>query len=109
MPLLQNQYIPVMIDACKKSNFKHWNSIEAHAENEFRSLVLMLKWLNEMRTNKEMTTEEARIHIDIQKNTMRTRLMALPNITMVESEHIINKAIDSIRPDLYAQMDWIII
>ena len=70
---------------------------------------MMLDWINKMNDQKEMTTEQARIHIDIQKNTMRTRLMALPAITMIDAEHIINTAIDSIRPKLYEQMDWVII
>ncbi len=69
----------------------------------------MLEWINKMNRQNEMSTEQARIHIDIQKNTMRTRLMTLPNISMMDAEHIINTAIDSIRKKLYEQMDWVII
>ena len=56
-----------------------------------------------------MTTEQARVYIDIHKNTMRTRLMTLPNITIIDAEHIINTGIDSIRKELYSQMEWVII
>jgi hypothetical protein len=69
----------------------------------------MLEWVRKMQKDSQMSTELARIHIDIQKNTMRTRLMALPEITMVDAEHIINGGIDSIRKDLYEKMEWVII
>jgi hypothetical protein len=98
-----------MLDACSRANFVHWTTIRPHAENEFNSLLQILNWLSEMRNKNEMTTEEARIYIDIQKNTMRTRLMSLPLVNMVEAEQIINTSIDSIRKDLYTNMDWVII
>lgn len=69
----------------------------------------MLFWLDEMKHSGEMDTEQARIHIDIQKTTMRTRLMALPGISVVEAEHIINDAIDSIRKEIYDNLEWVII
>jgi hypothetical protein len=40
---------------------------------------------------------------------MRTRLMAIPGISMIDAEHIINCAIDSIRKDVYEKTDWVII
>jgi hypothetical protein len=109
MNTLQTTHISTMMEACNQTHFTHWQLIKPHAEVEFRSLLLILNWLNEMKHKQEMTTEQARIHIDIQKTTMRTRLMALPEVTMVESEQIINIGIDSIRKDLYKQMDWVII
>jgi len=105
----QTQYLSAMLDACNKAKFNNWNTIKPHAENEFNSLLQVLLWLAKMRQNDEITTEQARIHVDIQKNTMRTRLMTLPSVTMVDAEHIINTAIDSIRTDFYTQMDWVII
>jgi hypothetical protein len=104
-----SQHLSTMIKACIEARFANWTAIQPHAENEFNSLLLILQWLTEMRKKGEMTTEQARIHIDIQKNTMRTRLMTLPSVSMVEAEHIINTGIDSIRKDLYAKIDWVII
>lgn len=69
----------------------------------------MLYWLDTMQKTAEMNTEQARIHVDIQKTTMRTRLMALPDLNVVETEHLINEAIDSIRKEVYKDLNWIII
>ncbi|MES2559715.1 MAG: hypothetical protein V4590_08250 [Bacteroidota bacterium] len=109
MDTTQNMLIQLMLTACEKIDIKQWDTIKPHAEHEFKGLLIMLEWINKMNRQNEMSTEQARIHIDIQKNTMRTRLMTLPNISMMDAEHIINTAIDSIRKKLYEQMDWVII
>lgn len=109
MDTTQNALIQLMLNACEKIAIPHWEQIKPHAEHEFRGLLMMLEWINKMNRQQEMTTEQARIHIDIHKNTMRTRLMSLPNITMMDAEHTINTGIDSIRKQLYDKMDWVII
>lgn len=109
MNTLHSHFLATMVNACEQAQFAHWQQVKPHAENEFNSLLQIIEWLWEMRKKNEMSTEQARIHIDIQKNTMRTRLMTLPLVSMVEAEQIINTAIDSIRKDLYAKTDWVII
>lgn len=99
--------LDAMMHTCMDKTATGKNKI--HIENEFKSLIMMLFWLDEMKHSGEMNTEQARIHIDIQKTTMRTRLMSLPGISVIEAEHIINDAIDSIRKEIYDHLDWIII
>lgn len=105
----RQSYLKLMLRACEEQQIEQWQNIKAHAENELRSLLLMIEWLAEMKTAGEISTEQARIHIDIQKNTMRTRLMSLPGISMVAAEHLINNAIDSVRKDLYEEIGWVIV
>jgi len=104
-PILLNK----IMNACNQAHFDQWKAMSTYAENEFRSLLLLIDWIGEMRLKNIITIEEARIHIDIQKNTMRTRLMALPQINMLEADHIINTGIDGIRKELYETMEWVII
>lgn len=105
----QNNYLNRMLKACEQKPVSNWETIRPYAENEFRGLLLLLDWVGNMKKYGEMDTELARIHIDIQKNTMRTRLMVLPDVTLTEAELIINHAIDSIRQELYQKMGWVII
>ncbi len=109
MEATQTILIQQMTNACEKMSISHWESIKPYAEHEFKGLLMKLEWINQMKRQKEMTTEQARVYIDIHKNTMRTRLMTLPNITIIDAEHIINTGIDSIRKELYSQMEWVII
>jgi predicted DNA-binding protein (UPF0251 family) len=105
----QQKYLKKMVDSCESSRIVFWPEIKQYAEHEFKSLLLMIDWLEQMKLQEEMSTEQARIHVDIQKNTMRTRLMALPGIDMIIAEKIINSAVDSIRKELYNEADWVII
>ncbi len=98
-----------MLFACEKAEFKNWNSIKPFISNELTSLILMLKWIKDMKLKNEMDAEQARIHLDIQKNTTRTRLMALPDMTMLEADHLINQSIDAIRKEIYEYIGWVII
>jgi hypothetical protein len=105
----ETKHLSAMMMTCEQAHFAHWQTIKPQAENEFRGLLLMLDWIKDMKLKNAITTEQARIHIDIHKNTMRTRLMSLPDVSMTDAEHIINSAIDSIRKDIYDKLDWVII
>lgn len=91
------------------NNRKYSENVIQQIKVEFESLLLMLAWLNEMMDKKELSVEEARIHIDIQKNTMRTRLMGLPGISLLEAEHLINEGVDAIRSEIYSEVRNVII
>lgn len=109
MNTTQHNLLNLMLNACETMHIPQWEVIKPHAEHEFEGLLIKLNWIMEMKQQQEMNTEQARIHIDIQKNTMRTRLMALPSLSMLEAEHLINTAIDSVRQKIYEETDWIII
>jgi hypothetical protein len=98
-----------MLDACEETAVNAWHLVKPYAEIEFTGLLHMIDWLHRMKQQSKLTTEEARIHIDIQKATMRTRLMAIPGISMTDAERIINCAVDSIRKDVYDKTNWVII
>jgi hypothetical protein len=84
------------------------NQVQFYIAGEFSSLLSTVAWVQKMKSVGLLNQEEARIHIDIQKTTMRTRLMALPAMSMVASERLINTAIDSIRKPVYDEIHWVI-
>ncbi len=90
-------------------NHNHSEHALLQIKAELESLLLMLIWLNDMMEKKELSIEEARIHVDIQKNTMRTRLMTLRGMSLLESEHLINAAVDAVRPEIYSEVKNVII
>jgi len=96
-----------MITACEQKNFLNWEVVRPHAENEFTGLLLMLEWVGKMQKDIHMSTELARIYVDLQKNTMRNRLMSVAGVTLKDAEGIINRAIESIRKDLFEQMEGV--
>lgn len=98
-----------MIQVCDELNINNWPVLKPRVVNEIQSFTLMIRWLKEMREKGEMDAEQARIHIDIQKTTMRTRLMAMPGIEMRVAENILNASIDAVRKDIYEYLGWVVV
>jgi hypothetical protein len=103
----RKSYMSCMISACEQKNILNWEVVRPHAENEFLGLLLMLEWVGKKQKDIHMSTELARIYIDMQKNTMRNRLMSLAGLTLKDAESIIARAVDSIRKDFYEKTEGI--
>lgn len=102
----QNTYLNLMLQASNTRNLEGWGRFKPTIENELLCLLLMLEWLVKMRSTGEMNTEQALIHIDIQKNTMRMRLISILDFSVEEADNTINNAIDCVRKELCTKMDW---
>lgn len=98
-----------MMQICEELNINGWQQVKPRVANELSSFILMLEWLRDMRQKNEIDAEQARIHVDIQKNTMRTRLMAMPGIDMLTAENLMNKSIDGIRKDIFEYLGWVVV
>ena len=97
-----------MIAQCESFHLNDWNHLKPLLAAELESFILMVKWIKQMQEQKEMSIEQARIHIDIQKNTMRTRLAALPGMDLLKVESILNSCMDSSRVDIYNYTGWVL-
>lgn len=98
-----------MIAQCEAFKLNDWDHLKPLLAAELDSFTLMLKWIKQMKDMNEITLEQARIHIDIQRNTMRTRLTALPGMDLLKVEHVLNQCIDSIRMDIYSYVGWVLV
>lgn len=98
-----------MIAQCEAFKLNDWDHLKPLLAAELDSFILMLKWIKQMKDMNEITLEQARIHIDIQRNTMRTRLTALPGMDLLKVEHVLNQCIDSIRMDIYSYVGWVLV
>jgi hypothetical protein len=104
-----SQMYEKMMAQCESFQLNDWNHLKPLVAAELESFVLMLKWIKQMQEIQEISIEQARIHIDIQKNTMRTRLAALPGMDLLRVEGILNDCIDSIRTDIYNYLGWVLV
>lgn len=96
-----------MLECIKLNN--GFLSNEFLVKSELDSFILMLKWLRSMKDASEITIEQARIHVDIQKSTMRARLMVMPGMDMLSAEKLLNQAFDSVRREVFNYLEWIVI
>lgn len=77
--------------------------------NELNSFVLMLLWIKDMQEKSEMDAAQARIHLDIQRHTMRTRLMSFPGISVQRADSLLNQCVDVIRKDIFDYLGWVVL
>lgn len=97
-----------MVQVFEKLEVDNKEMLAPMVRNELNSFVLMLLWIKDMQQSSEMDTTQARIHIDIQRHTMRTRLMSFPGITLHGAEDILNQCIDVVRKDIFDYLGWIV-
>jgi len=98
-----------MMAQCESFCLTDWNHLKPLLAAELDSFILMVKWIKQMQEINEITIDQARIHIDIQKNTMRTRLSALPGMDLLKVESVLNNCIDSVRTDIYYYLGWVLV
>jgi hypothetical protein len=103
----QNTYLHKMISACESG--RQWNRVKPMAEIEFRSLLMMIEWAEQMKTSGEFDLEQARIHVSLQKNMMYLRFQEVSGLPVNEAAQVINDAIGSVRKDLHEWVEWVII
>ena len=97
-----------MVAACEEMKLADWKHLRPMVAAELQSLILMIKWLKEMQQEQQINVSEARIHLEIQKSTLRTRLMALPQLSILQVDELLNKAIDAVRKDIYEYLGWVV-
>lgn len=74
-----------------------WPITKAYAEMEFRKLGETIVSIEEAKLKGEIDEEDARILIDMQKNAMRTVLLAVEGLGALAAEQAINAALSVIR------------
>ena len=67
------------------------------ATSSFKTLAQSLVDIEEMRLNGSITEEQARLLLDMHKNTVKITLLSEEIIGIVTAEEAINAAIDSVR------------
>ena len=68
--------------------------IASYAESEGRKFAQSAAEIARLRLLGEIDDEEARLHIDIQKNASRAVLMAITGISILAAERAINAALE---------------
>jgi hypothetical protein len=104
-----SQMYEKMLAQCESYQLNDWTRLKPLLAAELEGFILMLKWIKQMQEMNEITIDQARIHVDIQRNTMRTRIAALPGMDLLRVEGVLNKCIDSIRTDIYNYLGWVLL
>jgi transposase len=68
-------------------------NIAGYAQSEAKKLVTSAAEIAQLRLSGQIDDEEARLHLEIQKNASRAVLMAIEGISIIAAEQAINAAL----------------
>lgn len=90
--LLQN-----MLAAASGVLKKQWPKAKEYAESEFKKIGESIVFIEKQRALGKMTAEQARLHLELQKNASRAVLLTLEGLGILAVEASINAALAVIR------------
>jgi hypothetical protein len=68
-----------------------------YAKNEAEKIAISIRQIGELYASGIIDAEEARLKLDIQKNTSRTMLLAVKGIGILTAEEAINAGVGTVR------------
>lgn len=80
--------------------------VKEYAESEFRKIGESVALIEKLKKAGKITEEQARIHLEIQKNAARTVLLTLEGLGAVIVERAINAAIGAVRKTVNSALGW---
>lgn len=98
-----------MIGAVKEQLSVHWKEARPFAENEVKAFAENVKLIAKLKLENKINEEQARLYIDIQKNSMRIVLLSIEGLGLLAVEAAINAAIDVIKGTVNTALGWSIL
>jgi transcription initiation factor IIE alpha subunit len=91
-----------MVSEAAKVLGKNWDKVRSFAEPEFKKIALTVAAIEAGRLKGDLSDDDARALLDIQKNATRSVLTALEVIGIVTAEKAINAALAILETPLKA-------
>lgn len=95
-----------MLNAAKPLLEGYWKEVKPYVEKESKNFLTNLAMIAKLKVQGKITKEEALLHIQIQKNTFRTVLLAVEGLGLIAVENALNAAIDAIRKAVNTAIGW---
>lgn len=95
-----------MLNASKPILQKYWKEVKPYAEKESKAFAQNLAMIAKLKLENKITKEEALLHIEIQKNSFRTVLLAVQGLGLVAVENALNAAIGVVAGAVNKAIGW---
>jgi hypothetical protein len=100
-PLLQS-----MLSASKEVLKKEWKHVAPVAELQIKNIIYNLEQIAELKLNKRITEEQAKLHLTIQKESFKTILLSFEGIGIITAEKAINAALNTVKSTINKAIGW---
>ncbi len=98
-----------MLDAAKNTLANKWPAVKDLATSSFKTLAHSLLDIEEMKIDGTITEEQARLLMDMHKNTAKIVLLSVEVVGIVAAEEAINAALNSVKTAVNTAIGFTII
>lgn len=95
-----------MLASAKTVIIGHWKEARPYAEQQFKSFGDCLQMIASLKAKDQIDEEQARLHIEIQKSSIRVVLLTIQGLGVLAVEAAINAAIDVIKSTVNSALGW---
>ena len=98
-----------LLTVFKGSLTKKWPEIKEYGESETKKLAQTLVMIEALLASGKINQEQASLHLEIQKNSMRTVLLTLEGMGVLAVETAINAALDAVKQTVNTSVGFTLI
>lgn len=98
-----------MLSAAKKELSGYWKDVQPYAKKEIKSYVDNLKLIYDLKQQGKITEEQAKLYLEIQKNSFRIVMLTFQGLSILTVENTINAVIGSVKDTVNSLIGWTIL
>lgn len=106
MGLKVSELVKQMLGAAKSELDDKWPDVRQYAQAEAKKLAGTIVMIEKLKVSGKIQKNQAKILLDMQKNTSRVILLTIEGLSLLAAEAAINAAIKSIRDSVNASIGW---
>ena len=95
-----------MLAASKTVLKDKWPDIKEYAESETKKLAQTVAMIQKLHLTGKITKKQAKLHLDIQKNSMRIVLLAIEGMGVLLVENAINAALSVVKDTVNSALNF---
>ena len=104
--LILSDILDEMSTAVQKVLKSKWKKVKPLAELQLKNIIHNLEQIAELKIQGKITEEQARLHLTIQKESIRTILLSFEGIGIITAEEAINSALNSVKTIINKTIGW---
>ncbi len=97
MSIDERELASAMFEAFKGKLTEKWPEVKDYAEAESKKLAESLAMIEKLKLAGEINEEQAKLHLEIQKNATRTVLLTIEGLGIIAVEQAINAAMSVLK------------
>ncbi len=104
--LILSDILDEMSTAVQKVLKSKWKKVKPLAELQLKNIIHNLEQIAELKIQGKITEEQARLHLTIQKESIRTILLSFEGIGILTAEEAINSALNAVKTIVNKAIGW---